>query len=60
MHIYNSFVRAPTVFADLYNFLTVCHSSALTVHTELCSLVLTLNCCKTEKLLTVVQFCSSF
>ncbi len=52
---YISFVRAPTVFADLYNFLTVWRSSALTVHTEL-----SVNCCKTEKLLTVVQFCSSF
>ncbi len=58
--VYNSFVRALTVFADLYSFLTVWCSSALTVHTELCSLVLTVNCCKTEKLLTVVQLCSSF
>ncbi len=51
------FVR---VFADLYNFLTVWRSSVLTVHTELCSLVLTVNCCKTGKLWTVVQSCSSF
>ncbi len=57
---FNSFVRAFTVFADLYNFFTVWHSNALTVHTEFCSLVLTVNCCKTEKLLTVVQLCSSF
>ncbi len=56
----NSFVRALTVFAVLYNFLTVWCSSALTVHTELRSFVLTVNCCKTEKLLTVVQSCSSF
>ncbi len=55
-----SFVRALTVFAKLYNFLTVWRSSALTVHPELCSLVLTVNCCKTEKLLTAVQSCSSF
>ncbi len=55
-----SFVRPLTVFADLYNFLTVWRSSALTVHTELCSLILTVNCCKTEKLSTVVQSCSSF
>ncbi len=46
-----SFVRALTVFADLYNFLTVWRSSALTVLTELCSL---------EKLLTAVQSCSTF
>ncbi len=57
---FHSFIRALTVFADLYNFLTVWRSSALTVHTELCSLVLTVNCSKTEKLLTVVQSCSSF
>ncbi len=55
-----SFVRVLTVFADLYNFLTVWRSSALTVCTELSSLVLTVNYCKTEKLLTVVQSCSSF
>ncbi len=55
-----SFVRVLTVFAELYNFLTVWHSSALTVHAELCSLVLTVNCCKIEKLLTAVQSCSSF
>ncbi len=56
----NSFVCTLTVFADLYNFLTVWRSSALTVHSELCSLVLTVNCCKAEKLLTVEQSCSSF
>ncbi len=56
----NSFVRTLTVFADLYNFLTAWCSSALTVHTELCSLVLTVNYCKTEKLLTAVQSCSRF
>ncbi len=56
----NSFVRALTVFADLYNFFTVWRSSALTVHTELCSLILTVNCCKIEKLLTAVQLWSSF
>ncbi len=55
-----SFVRAATVFADLHNFLTVWRSSAPTVHTELCSFVLTVNCGKTEKLLTKVQSCSSF
>ncbi len=40
--------------------LTVCCSSTLTVHTELCSLVLTVNCRKTEKLLTIAQLCNSF
>ncbi len=57
---YISFVRVLTIFANLYNFLTVWHSNALTVRTELCSLILTVNCCKTEKLLTVVQSYSSF
>ncbi len=48
-------------FAGL-QFLQICttflqygvRSLALTVHTELCSLVLTVNCCKIEKLLTAV------
>ncbi len=56
----SSFVCALTVFADLYNFLTIWRSNALSVHTELCSLVLTVNCCKTEKQLTTVQSCSTF
>ncbi len=57
---YNIFVRMLAIFADLYNFLRVCCLSTLTVYTELYSLVLTVNCCQTEKLLTVVQSCCTF
>ncbi len=61
MVAHNSFVHALTVFADLHNFLTVWRSSALTVHTELCSLA-RFDCklLQNRKLLTVVQSCSSF
>ncbi len=55
-----SFVHPLAVFADLYNFLEVWRSRSLTVLTELCSLVFTVNCRKTENLSTVVQSCSSF
>ncbi len=48
------FVHPLAIFADPYNFLTVLHSSAVTVHTKLCSLILTVNFCKTEKLFTVL------